>query len=255
MKIVRYSHRGKASHGELQGETIVPLSGSLDTLTPTQGASALSLGEVKLLAPVVPSKIVAIGPGYKAHLDGGPGPERPYYWIKPSSTVQDPDGEITLPAGLTVNHESEIAIVIGRTASKVSPEEALDHVLGYTCCLDVTAGEMSDRAAYMQTQLFLDGKIFDSFAPLGPVIVTDLDTSDLRIVCRVNGEIRQDHRTSDKLFGYDRLVSMISHVLTLYPGDVISTGSPPGVAPLHPGDTVEVEIEGIGTLRNSAVAG
>jgi 2-keto-4-pentenoate hydratase/2-oxohepta-3-ene-1,7-dioic acid hydratase in catechol pathway len=114
---------------------------------------------------------------------------------------------------------------------------------------------MRDRVTYMQSQLLLDGKIFDTFAPLGPLIVTDLDTSDLRVQCRVNGKIRQDHRTSDKLFAYDKLVSMISHTVTLLPGDVISTGAPPGVAPMTVGDTIEVEVEGIGILRNRVVGG
>lgn len=254
MKIVRYSHQGSTSYGELKGQAITPLTGDLDKLMPAPGAGDVPLEDVKLLAPCQPSKIVAIGPGYKIYSQGGPGPERPYYWLKGPNTVQDPEGDIVLPPGLVVNHEAEIAIVIARKARKVSPEEAMDYVLGYTCCVDVTAGDMSDMMAYTQTQLFLDGKIFDTFAPLGPVIVTDLDTSDLRIQCRVNGETRHDHSTSDKLFEYDRLVSMISHILTLEPGDVITTGSVPGVAPMKAGDMIELEIEGIGTLRNYAVA-
>jgi 2-keto-4-pentenoate hydratase/2-oxohepta-3-ene-1,7-dioic acid hydratase in catechol pathway len=255
MKIVRYLQGSHATYGELAGESILPLEGSLEKLTRVKGGSPVPLKSTKLLAPTLPSKVVAIGPGYKAHLKGGPGPERPYYWIKPSTAVLDPEGEVVLPPHLTVNHESEIAIVISQRAKNVSPQDAGRYILGYTCCLDVTAGDMSDRVAYMQSQLFLDGKIFDTFAPLGPMIVTDLDTSDLRVQCRINGKIRQDHRTSDKLFAYDKLVSMISHVLTLLPGDVISTGSPPGVSPIAPGDTIEVEVEGIGILRTRAVAG
>ncbi len=253
-KIVRYENAGVVGYGELRGSEVHPLDGDFPSFTPGDGAP-VSLASVKLLAPVLPSKIVAIGPGYRVYMQGGPGPERPYYWIKPTSTVQDPEGEIVLPPGITVNHEAEIAIVIGKRARKVSPEQAMDHVFGYTCCIDVTAGEMSDMLAYQQSQLFLDGKIFDTFAPLGPCIVTDLDTSDLRIRFRVNGETRQDHSTSDKLWEYNTLVSMISHVLTLEPGDVITTGSVPGVAPMAPGDQVELEIEGIGILRNRAVAG
>jgi 2-keto-4-pentenoate hydratase/2-oxohepta-3-ene-1,7-dioic acid hydratase in catechol pathway len=237
------------------GESILPLEGSLEKLTRVNGASPVPLKSTRLLAPTVPSKVIAIGPGYKVHLHGAPAPERPYYWIKPSTAVLDPEGEVVLPPHLTVNHESEIAIVISQKAKNVTPQNAGRYILGYTCCLDVTAGDMSDRAAYMQSQLFLDGKIFDTFAPLGPVIVTDLDTSDLRVQCRINGEIRQDHRSSDKLFAYDQLVSMISRVLTLLPGDVITTGSPPGVSPIAPGDTIEVEVEGIGILRTRAVAG
>ncbi|MCB2048197.1 MAG: fumarylacetoacetate hydrolase family protein [Novosphingobium sp.] len=253
-RIVRYEHNGTSGWGELRDEQVFPLNGSFPEFAPGSG-NTLALSEVKLLAPVVPGKIVAIGPGYKIYMQGGPEPERPHYWIKAANTVQDPEGEIVLPPGLTVNHEAEIAIVIGKRARKVAPEQAMHHVFGYTCCIDVTAGDMSDMLAYQQSQLFLDGKIFDTFAPLGPCIATDLDTSNLRIQCRVNGETRQDHRTSDKLFEYDRLVSMISHVLTLEPGDVITTGSVPGVAPMAPGDLIELEIEGIGTLRNRAVAG
>lgn len=253
-RIVRYESGASIGYGELRDDEIRPLDGDLPDFTAST-APPVPLASVKLLAPVLPNKIVAIGPGYKVYTQGGPGPERPYYWIKPTSTVQDPEGEIVLPPGITVNHEAEIAIVIGKPARKVSPEQAMNHVFGYTCCIDVTAGEMADMLAYQQSQLFLDGKIFDTFAPLGPCVVTDLDTSNLRIQCRVNGETRQDHSTSDKLFEYDRLVSMISHVLTLEPGDVITTGSIPGVAPMQPGDVVELEIEGIGVLRNRAVAG
>ena len=254
MRIVRYSHAGKTSYGDLQDDKIVPLDGPLENLTPAKGASSVALSAVKLLAPSTPSKIVAIGPGYKTLVKGGPGFERPYFWIKPSTTVLDPEGEIELPPGLTVNHEAEIAMVIGRKAKNVAPQDAAEYILGYTICHDVTAGNMADRAEYMQSQLFLDGKIFDTFAPFGPAIVTDLDPSDLRIQGRVNGKTRQDHRTSDRLWDYDKLLSMISHILTLLPGDLITTGSVPGVAPMAPGDTIEIEIEGIGILRNRAVA-
>jgi 2-keto-4-pentenoate hydratase/2-oxohepta-3-ene-1,7-dioic acid hydratase in catechol pathway len=255
MQIVRYLSAGHAFYGEIVGDSILPLEGPIENLTRVAGGSPVPARTARLLAPTLPSKIIAIGPGYRVHLHGGPAPERPYYWIKPSTAVLDPEGDIVLPPNITVNHESEIAIVIGRKAKNVAPRDAANYILGYTCCHDVTAGDMSDRAAYMQSQLFLDGKIFDTFAPLGPRIVTDLDTSDLRIQCRVNGKIRQDHRTSDKLFPYDKLVSMISHILTLLPGDVITTGSPPGVSPLAPGDIIEIEIDGIGILRNRAVAG
>jgi 2-keto-4-pentenoate hydratase/2-oxohepta-3-ene-1,7-dioic acid hydratase in catechol pathway len=253
MKIARYRHAGTESFGRLEGETIIPMQGPLEALQPVEGAPQLRLADVNLLAPTRPSKIVAIGPGYKA-LVADRKPARPYFWIKPSTTVLDPEGEILLPPGLTVNHEAEIGIVMGRTTRNVSPDRAMDHVLGYTCVHDVTAGDMSDMAAYLQTQLFLDGKIFDTFAPIGPVIVTDLDPSDVRIQCRVNGETRHDHRASDKLWPYGELISLISAILTLHPGDVIATGSVPGVRPMKAGDTIEIEIDGIGILRNRAVA-
>src|SRR5581483_4072807 len=206
MRIVRYAHGGQTVYGDLRGDKILPLEGAFDNLSPAKNASPVELSAVKLLAPTLPSKIIAIGPGYKAFMQGGFGPERPYYWLKPSTTVLDPEGEIILPPDVTVNHESEIAIVIGRKAKDVAPQDASKYILGYTICHDVTAGDMSSAASFMQSQLFLDGKIFDTFCPLGPVIVTDLDPSDLRIQCRVNGQVRQDHRTSDRLFGYDRLV-------------------------------------------------
>ena len=252
MKIVRYRHDGRVSFGRLEDGWVIPMQGPVEALRPMEGAERIAAADVTLLAPTTPSKIVAIGPGYKALIAGRPKPPRPYFWIKPSTTLLDPGGVIELPPGITVNHEAEIGIVIGRDARNVTPADAMGHVLGYTCVHDVTAGEMSDMATYLQTQLFLDGKIFDTFAPIGPVISTDLDPSDLRIQCRVNGELRHDHRTSDRLWAYDELISMISHILTLLPGDVIATGTVPGVAPIKDGDVIEIEIDGIGILRNSA---
>lgn len=255
MKIVRYLYANQARYGELQDDKILPLEGTIDKLAPTKGASPVALNAVKLLAPTTPSKVVAVGPNYKAHLKGNPPPERPYYWFKPSTAINDPEGEIRLPPNVPmVCHESELAIVIGRTASRVPRSEAAKYVLGYTCINDVTAGDMLDMTAFMQSQYFVDGKIYDTFAPVGPVIVTDLNPADLRIQCRVNGETRQNHRTSDMIFPPDQLVSLISNVLTLLPGDVIATGSPPGVGPIKAGDTIEVEVEGVGVLRNRAVA-
>ena len=163
---VRYEQGGVARHGEVRDGLIHPLKGTFPEFSQTNEPT-VGLDDVKLLAPILPSKIVAIGPGYNVYMQGAPGPERPYYWIKPASALQDPEGDIRLPPGITVNHEAEIAIVIGRRARKVSPDEAMDYVFGYTACNDVTGGDMADRAAYLQTQLFLDGKIFDTFAPLG----------------------------------------------------------------------------------------
>lgn len=251
-KYVRFEQNG-VHVGELRGDQIIPLKGELPNFSET-GEAPIPLSAVRLLAPVVPSKIVAVGPNYRAHFTaaGISPPPRPYLWIKPSSALLDPEGEIRYPITDVpmVCHESELAIVIGRTASNVDVETARTCIFGYSCINDVSAGELTNMAAYLQSQFFVDGKIFDTFAPFGPVIATDIEATDLRIQCRVNGEVRQDHRTSDQIWGPAELVSLISRTLTLNPGDVIATGSPPGPGPLKKGDTVEVEIDGIGILRN-----
>jgi len=252
-KIARYSHAGAVRHGVVRGDMVQPMDGTFPDLVET-GEAPVPLAEVRLLAPVVPSKIIAIGPGYKAHFKGNAVPfARAHFWIKPTSTLLDPEGVIELPADVPMTcHESELAVVIGRRASNVPVESALDHVYGYTCINDVTVGNMLDPADFIASQWFVDGKIFDTFGPLGPWIETELDTTDLRIQCRVNGETRQDHRTSDRIWPLAEVIHRISTFMTLEPGDVIGTGSPPGVGPIVDGDVIEVEVEGIGVLRNSA---
>ena len=250
-KIVRYLHEGRLTYGELVGAEIAPLDGSIGHLSPAQRAR-VNVSQVKLLAPTAPSKVVAIGPGYRVHLKGGPAPSRPYYWVKPASAVIGPDDVIERPAEIpVVCHESELAIVIGKVSKDVSLEHAAENIFGYTCMNDVSAGNLLNLEEYMKSQYLVDGKIFDTFAPLGPCIETNLAVESSQVVCRVNGAVRQHHNTSDLLFSPARLVELISSVLTLYPGDVISTGSPPGMGPLVDGDVVEVEIEGIGVLRNT----
>jgi 2-keto-4-pentenoate hydratase/2-oxohepta-3-ene-1,7-dioic acid hydratase in catechol pathway len=255
--LVRYEQDG-IRYGEVRGTEIHPLHGSFPEFTPSD-ENPVDMALVRLLAPVMPSKIVAVGPNYHAHfVAGGSPPPRPYLWIKPSSTVLDPEGEITLPDDAPmVCHESELAIIIGHTATNLSPEQADEAIFGYSCINDVTSGQLTDMAAYLASQEFVDGKTYDGFGPIGPTIVTDFDPSNVRIRCRVNGETRQDHRSSDQIWKPAELVSLISKRMTLYAGDVIATGSPPGPGPLAPGDVVEVEIEGIGILRNriKAVSG
>lgn len=226
----------------------------------SEGEDAVTLASVRLLAPVVPSKIIAVGPNYRAHLKGSPAPDRPYFWLKPPTTVNNPGDPISIPQGIeggvpAINHESELAIVIGRTTRRVTPGDAPKHIFGYTCINDVTAGAITEPAVFAQSKFFVDGKIYDGFAPLGPAIETEADPKDLQIRCIVNGEVRQDHRTSDMIFSCADLVSMISMVMTLHPGDVIATGSPPGPGPLYAGDVVTIGIERIGELCNPVVAG
>jgi 2-keto-4-pentenoate hydratase/2-oxohepta-3-ene-1,7-dioic acid hydratase in catechol pathway len=252
MKIVRYLQDGIARHGALEGDAIAPLEGPLEALKKSPGAKALEASGVKMLAPVAPSKIVAVGVNYRDHARemGRELPAEPLIFIKPSTCVIAPGDPIVYPPqSQLVHYEGELAIVIARKASKVSEKDARHYVLGYTCLNDVTARDLQRRDVQ-----FTRGKGFDTFAPLGPLIATDVDPTDLAIETRVDGEVRQHGRTSDMIFGCDFVLSYISHIMTLLPGDVISTGTPAGVGSMKPGDFVEVEIEKIGCLTNTVIA-
>lgn len=195
-----------------------------------------------------PSKIIGIGSNYRKHAleMGRPLPKVPKMFLIAPSALALPGQHIELPdASDRVDHEAELCVVIGRRASRVRVEDALDYVHGYTCANDITARDLQ-RA----DKVFARAKGFDTFCPIGPRIVQDLDPSDLRVVCRIDGEIVQDGRTSDMVFGVPELIAFASDVMTLEPGDLICTGTPAGVSPLAPGMTVEVEIEGIGVLSN-----
>ena len=252
MKIVRYRHDGRDRYGALEGDRIAPLDGTIEALTPAAGATPLALSAVRLLAPATPSKIVAIGLNYADHAAEGNRelPKEPMLFIKPSTAVIGPGDEIVYPSQTAnLHHEGELAIVIGKPARNVSPADARGYIFGYTCANDVTARDLQRRDVQ-----FTRGKGFDTFAPLGPWIVTGLDPSDLALETRVNGAVRQKSRTSQLIFNCDYLVSFISQVMTLLPGDVISTGTPAGVGPMKVGDVVEVEIEQIGCLKNTIAA-
>ena len=250
-KYVRYRCQQIVRFGELRDREIHPLQGTFGALLPSH-ESPIGLDEVELLAPTVPTKIIAIGPNYKVYFPQGGAPSQPMLWTKPATCLNGPEGTIDLPPGHTINHEVELAIVIGKRAKDVELSKAHDYIFGFTCMNDVTAGDFSTPGAFPSSHYFVDGKIFDTFAPLGPCIISDLDVSNLHMESRVNGVVRQSHSTSDFLFSPDFLVTMISNVMTLLPGDVISTGSPPGVGVISHGDTVEVEIDQIGILRNYA---
>jgi 2-keto-4-pentenoate hydratase/2-oxohepta-3-ene-1,7-dioic acid hydratase in catechol pathway len=252
MKIVRYRHDGRDHYGALEGDRIAPLDGTIEALTQAAGATPLALSAVRLLAPATPSKIVAIGLNYADHAAEGNRelPKEPMLFIKPSTAVIGPGDEIVYPSQTAnLHHEGELAIVIGKPARNVSPADARGYIFGYTCANDVTARDLQRRDVQ-----FTRGKGFDTFAPLGPWIVTGLDPSDLALETRVNGAVRQKSRTSQLIFNCDYLVSFISQVMTLLPGDVISTGTPAGVGPMKVGDVVEVEIEQIGCLKNTIAA-
>ena len=197
---------------------------------------------------VAPSKIVCIGRNYAEHAKelGNEAPPEPNIFLKPASAVLRPEGTIILPPqSQRVDHEGELVIVIGKRARNIKRSEWRDYVLGFTCGNDVTARDLQKKDVQ-----YTRGKGFDTFCPIGPVIETDLDVSSLRVQTRVNGQVRQDGNTRDMIFGCDVILEFITSVMTLIPGDVIFTGTPKGVGALQSGDTVEVEIEGIGTLRN-----
>ena len=246
MRIVRCQTAQGSRYGIVEAETIRLLRGA--PFEPEFSGATVPLEKAQLLAPCTPSKIVAVGINYASHAPeiGCTIPAEPLIFLKPSTTVIGPDDEIILPPmSRQVDFEGELAVVIGRQTKNISEAEVLEAVLGYTCCNDVTARDLQKKDVQ-----FTRSKSFDTFAPLGPWIETDLNPNNLAIETRVNGAIRQQVRTSDMLRSVTTLVSFISQVMTLLPGDVIATGTPAGVGPLQAGDTVSITIEQLGTLTN-----
>jgi 2-keto-4-pentenoate hydratase/2-oxohepta-3-ene-1,7-dioic acid hydratase in catechol pathway len=211
------------------------------------------LAEVRLLAPMLPSKVIAIGRNYAEHAKelGNEVPEEPLIFMKPSTSVVGHGDAIAYPTSQSerVDFEGELAVVIGRLCREVPAERAKDVIFGYTCANDVTARDLQKKDVQ-----FTRAKGFDTFCPIGPWIETDLDASDLARTTTVNGEIRQSGRTSQLINDIPALVAYVSAVMTLIPGDVILTGTPAGVGPMEIGDEVSVGIEGIGTLTNKVVS-
>jgi len=257
LRIVRFAIEGKVKHGVLEDNVIRSLRGSPFTYFRGQGTSfkldgsTYELNRVRLLAPCTPSKLVCLGLNYRSHAEEFrmPIPPVPLIFLKPSTTVIGPDEEIILPyLSRRVDYEGELGAVIGSRAKNVPEEKALDCVLGYTCVNDV-----SERHAQKEDGQWTRSKSFDTFAPIGPWIETEVDPADLKLETYLNGELRQSARTSDLIFGVMHLISFISGIMTLLPGDIIATGTPPGIGRINPGDTVEIRIEGIGTLRNHVV--
>ncbi len=250
-KYCRFEVIGAAHYGAVKGENVREL-----TTAPWNGgrpAGAVHLlSQVRLLAPSEPTKVVCVGRNYREHAAelGNEPPKEPLIFLKPPSAVIAPEEPIVCPAiSKRVDHEGELAIVIGRRCRRLKAgDNPLDHVFGYTCVNDVTARDL--QKADVQ---FTRGKSFDSFCPMGPLIVRGIDAGDLSLETYVNGELRQAARTSEMIFGLDAIIRFIADVMTLEAGDVIATGTPSGVGPLRPGDVVEVVIEGIGRLRNPVV--
>ena len=255
MRIARFTTGDDPRYALVEGapgaEELVVITGDpiYTTIQPTGERVPLSDDAVRLLAPVIPrSKIIGVGRNYAAHAAemGHDLPVVPLLFLKPNTSVIGPDDPIVLPAWTEeVEHEAELAVVIGKVTKNVTVARALDHVFGYTVANDVTARD-AQRAEPQWTR----AKGFDTSCPIGPWIVPGLDVSDLAVRSRVNGQARQDGRTSQLIFDVAYLVSYISEVFTLLPGDIILTGTPEGVGPIVDRDIVEVEVEDIGVLRN-----
>lgn len=248
MKYVRFLYEEKVQFGNLDEGIIRVLDRDFLEAESKPTGTTLSLKDVQLLAPVQPSKVVCVGLNYAKHIAefGGSKPEDPIIFIKPSTSVIGPEAEIVVPEmSQQVDHEAELVVVIGKSAKDISEEQAFDYIFGYTCGNDVTARDLQ-RIDGQWTR----GKSFDTFCPLGPWIVTDLDPSHLDICAILNGKVKQSSNTYYFLNPIAKLVSFISQVMTLLPGDVIMTGTPEGVSPMKPGDEIVVQIEGVGELRN-----
>ncbi|OGN96638.1 MAG: hypothetical protein A2Y89_03370 [Chloroflexi bacterium RBG_13_51_18] len=247
MKIVRFTSGFSMEYGILYEDAIISIDDSpFEVIKETHRHYRIS--DVRLLPPCQPSKIIALGVNYQSHGDEMKSslPDEPLIFIKPPTSVIGPEDKIIYPpSSERVDYEGELGVVIKSVTRQVSREEAVDHILGYTCVNDVTARDLQAK-----DRQWTRAKGFDTFCPIGPCIETDLDPFDLTLATYLNGELKQESRTSQLVFPVDELISFISNVMTLLPGDVISTGTPAGVGPILPGDTIEVKIEGIGTLRN-----
>jgi len=245
MKLARFETNGWILTGRIENSVIHPLE-------PEAPMREYALKDVQLLPPSEPTKIVAVGLNYRDHAEELrlSLPEEPLIFMKPSSSVIGPGDPIVLPPqSARVDFEAELGIVIGKTACRVSRENASEYILGFTCLNDVTARDLQSKDGQ-----WTRAKGFDTFCPVGPWVETQIDPFDLQIELYLNGELKQKSRTSNLIFDAYRLVEFISGIMTLFAGDIIATGTPSGIGPMVAGDTVEVRIEGIGSLINKAVS-
>jgi len=251
MRLVRFRFGERIATGAIEDGGVVRTLEGTYFENPLPTGEELPLDDVRLLAPVIPSKIVCVGKNYAAHAAefGGEVPEEPLIFLKPSTSVSGPGDPIPLlPISRRVDFEGELAVVIGRVARGVRAEDSGRYVLGYTCGNDVTLRDLQGK-----DEQWTRAKGFDGSCPLGPWIETELDPGDVHVQTRLNGEVRQSGHTSDMVFGVATLVEFVTTFMTLLPGDVIMTGTPEGVGRLSPQDVVEVEVEGVGTLSNPVV--
>ncbi len=248
-KYVRFSHAGQTAYGVLEGETITVLDGDLFS-SPRTSNKTLQLSDVRLLPPTDPSKVIAVGLNYKSHLGERPTPEYPGLFAKfPSSLIGHGENIVTPADSDNLHYEGELVVVMGKKAKNVSVADAPRYIFG------VTAGnDVSERTWQRADLQWFRAKASDTFGPVGPVIAQGLGYNDLMIQTRLNGEVVQKESSKDLLYNIDEIVSYVSRYVTLLPGDLIFTGTPGSTKAMKPGDVVEVEIEGIGILRNKVTA-
>jgi 2-keto-4-pentenoate hydratase/2-oxohepta-3-ene-1,7-dioic acid hydratase in catechol pathway len=246
---VRYLHGGQTYYGILNGDTIRELDADPFS-SPQPTGKTVALDDVKLLPPTEPSKVIAVGLNFKSHIGDRPTPEYPGLFAKFPSSLVGHQGDIVVPPdSKNLHYEGELVVVIGKKAQNVSVSDAPNYVFG------VTAGnDISERDWQRADLQWVRAKASDTFGPVGPAIVTGLDYNDLLVQTRVNGEVRQKESSKDLVFGVDQIVSYVSKYVTLLPGDLIFTGTPQSTKAMRPGDVVEVEIEGVGILRNTVVS-
>ena len=248
-RYVRYSAGGTTAYGQLDGDVIRELAGDLFE-SPRQTGKTVRRADVTLLAPVVPSKVIAVGLNYKSHLGETPAAKYPGLFAKMPTSIVGPEANIVIPPGAgNVHFEGELVVIIGRRARNVSVADAPRYIFGITAGNDV-----SERDWQRDDLQWFRAKASDTFGPLGPVIVRGANYGDLLLQTRLNGAVVQSQRTKDLIFDIPTIVSYISQFVTLEPGDVIYTGTPGATKAMKAGDVVEIEIEGIGILRNRVVA-
>jgi 2-keto-4-pentenoate hydratase/2-oxohepta-3-ene-1,7-dioic acid hydratase in catechol pathway len=251
MKIYRYRHNDKISYGVLKEDSLCPVEGSIFGKFNVK-KEKIPISDATILPPVIPSKIVAIGANYKSHIKemGRQIPEEPLIFLKPPSSLVGPNDIIIYPKmSKRVDYEGELALIIKKRARLLGDgDNTKDYILGYTCFNDVTARDLQKKDVQ-----FTRAKSFDTFAAVGPCIATDVEPEGLRLKTFLNGKLKQSSSLRNLIFPVPFIVRYISRIMTLEPGDIITTGTPAGVGPMSPGDRVDIQIEGIGTLSNTVM--
>ncbi len=247
-KYVRYAHEGQESYGILEGDSVRELDGDIFSES-TPSGKTVKLSQVRLLAPCKPSKVIAVGWNYRSHIGDRPVPKYPGLFAKYPTSIIGPEENIIMPSDASdLHYEGEMVIVIGKEAKNVSVSDAPDYIFG------VTAGNDISERKWQQADLqWLRAKASDTFGPVGPAIVTGLNYNDLLLQTRLNGELRQSERTKDLVNNVEKIVSYVSRYVTLFPGDLIFTGTPGTTKAMEIDDVVEIELEGVGILRNRVV--
>jgi len=252
MNIARFEYRDKVGYGVIKNDCMLPVVNSIfDDEIQHKQEERIDLKEIRLLAPTLPSKIVCVGLNYRDHAKelSMDAPDEPIIFLKPPTTIIGPGDDIVYPAiSERVDYEAELGVIIRKTAKDISKDSIGEYILGYTCLNDITARDLQKKDGQ-----WTRAKSFDTFCPIGPYITTEIEPDNLKIELSVNGETMQSSSTKEMIFDVDYIVSFISNIMTLFPGDIIATGTPKGVGPLARGDSVQIDIENIGSLVNKII--